>query len=183
MSRINHSLFEGGVDHEALPDCPQCGASLTVKHSKSGPFLGCSNYPTCKYTKPLIDKTVEVLKDIDDADCPECDSGLQIKKGRFGLFIGCSAYPNCNYIAPSKDNTETAITCPSCGEGQLVEKTNRYGKRFFSCTRYPDCRYVVNFTPISSPCPSCGWSILIKKAGKLHCPQRTCRYSRDDESN
>jgi putative DNA topoisomerase len=183
MSRIDHSLFDGQEGHQEQPDCPKCGSKLTIKNGKSGPFLGCTNYPQCTFIQSLTDSSVEVVKTMDDSHCPLCNSTLQIKKGRFGLFIGCSAYPDCSYIANKKENTDTQITCPSCKEGHLVEKTNRYGKRFFSCTRYPDCRYVVNFAPVAKTCLDCGWPILIKKAGKLQCPQKTCRYSEHDQSS
>ena len=31
--------------------CPECGGRLIYKKGKYGPFLGCSNYPKCKYIK------------------------------------------------------------------------------------------------------------------------------------
>jgi ATP-dependent DNA helicase PIF1 len=31
--------------------CPSCGGKLRQRNGKFGPFLGCSNYPQCKYTK------------------------------------------------------------------------------------------------------------------------------------
>lgn len=33
--------------------CPRCGASLVERNSKHGIFLGCSNYPNCKFKKKL----------------------------------------------------------------------------------------------------------------------------------
>lgn len=30
--------------------CPKCGNNLIVKNGKYGKFIGCSNYPKCKYT-------------------------------------------------------------------------------------------------------------------------------------
>ncbi len=30
--------------------CPKCGSMLLVKNGKYGTFIGCSNYPKCKYT-------------------------------------------------------------------------------------------------------------------------------------
>ena len=33
--------------------CPLCGGNLVKKHGKFGDFIGCSNYPKCKYTKSL----------------------------------------------------------------------------------------------------------------------------------
>ena len=33
--------------------CPKCGGILVERQGKYGNFLGCSNYPKCKFTKPL----------------------------------------------------------------------------------------------------------------------------------
>lgn len=33
--------------------CPLCGSRLAKRQGKFGPFLGCTNYPSCKYTKKL----------------------------------------------------------------------------------------------------------------------------------
>jgi len=33
--------------------CPECGSELVKKNGKYGLFWGCSNYPTCKFTKKL----------------------------------------------------------------------------------------------------------------------------------
>lgn len=30
--------------------CPKCGGKLRKRHGKYGDFLGCSNYPKCRYT-------------------------------------------------------------------------------------------------------------------------------------
>ena len=31
--------------------CPKCGGNLVVRNGKYGSFIGCSNYPKCKFTK------------------------------------------------------------------------------------------------------------------------------------
>lgn len=31
--------------------CPRCGANLVVRNGSYGEFLGCSNYPRCRYTR------------------------------------------------------------------------------------------------------------------------------------
>ena len=31
--------------------CPKCGGELVERESKYGKFIGCSNYPKCKYIK------------------------------------------------------------------------------------------------------------------------------------
>ena len=34
--------------------CPSCGGKLAKRQGKYGVFYGCSNYPKCKYTKPIV---------------------------------------------------------------------------------------------------------------------------------
>ncbi|MDQ3915702.1 MAG: type I DNA topoisomerase [Actinomycetota bacterium] len=71
--------------------CPNCGSELVAKSGRFGPFVGCSNYPECKYIKK------EPPKETGET-CPNCGSGLVEKRGRFGPFTGCSNYPECKYI-------------------------------------------------------------------------------------
>lgn len=33
--------------------CPRCGNTLVLRHGKSGDFMGCSNYPSCRFTKKV----------------------------------------------------------------------------------------------------------------------------------
>ena len=35
----------------------------------------------------------------------------------------------------------TKNPCPECEDGELVEKTGKYGT-FVACTNYPECRYI-----------------------------------------
>lgn len=75
--------------------CPLCGAPLTERRSKTGKFIGCSNYPKCAYTRPLAsDKPIKGEGEI----CPKCGVGHLIKKkSRFGYFLGCDRYPDCDF--------------------------------------------------------------------------------------
>ena len=92
---------------DALPEpeatgekCPRCGSELVAKSGRFGPFVGCSNYPDCKYIKR------EPPKDTGET-CPECGEGnLVERRGRFGPFVGCSNYPKCRYI--KKDPNKAA---------------------------------------------------------------------------
>ena len=36
--------------------CPRCSGKLIIKNGRYGKFIGCSNYPRCKYTKSLKKK-------------------------------------------------------------------------------------------------------------------------------
>jgi DNA topoisomerase I len=95
---------------EPLPDpegtgekCPNCGSELVAKSGRFGPFVGCSNYPECKYIKK------EPPKETGET-CPNCGSGLVEKRGRFGPFTGCSNYPECKYIKKKPRKKEEAAS-------------------------------------------------------------------------
>jgi len=179
MSKIDHSLFKADEHAQgaAFGDCPQCGKPLRIRNSKKGPFIGCSGYPDCEFSKPLHDTQTTTLKTLAGSHCPLCNNEMAIKKGRYGMFIGCSNFPECHHIEPIKKQEDTRIDCPACKTGHLIERTNKYGKRFFSCNNYPDCRYVLNSEPVPGPCPDCGWGVLIRRRGNVVCPQPDCDYT------
>jgi len=182
MSKIDHSLFVAGTQQQNWGACPECSASLAIKHGPSGPFIGCSAYPSCSFTKPLQDHQTKILKPIEGSQCPRCQSALAVKKGRYGLFVGCTNYPTCHYVGDNEHHVDTGdeITCPSCKNGHLTERTSRFGKTFFSCSRYPDCKYLVNFTPVAQHCPRCHWAIMVERKGRLSCPQASCGFQLEE---
>ena len=50
--------------------CPRCGAKLVERNGRNGLFLGCSNFPKCKYTKPweyIPQPKDELLNDINSS--------------------------------------------------------------------------------------------------------------------
>ena len=36
---------------DSTPKCPKCGGQLIHRNGKYGIFIGCSNYPKCKYIR------------------------------------------------------------------------------------------------------------------------------------
>ena len=72
--------------------CPKCGADLGIKLSKFGPFIGCSNYPTCNYTMKLSDDTQntsdensnEVKSEIKEKTLGE---NIVFKIGKYGPYV------------------------------------------------------------------------------------------------
>lgn len=178
FTRHEHAL------ERAYEVCPECGSELTMKRGKSGAFLSCSNYPNCQYTRSVIEQ--ERVEDtvLPNSECPLCTHPLAVKQGRYGMFIGCTNYPECHHIEDEQHHEDVGITCPSCKSkgklGELKEKTNRFGKTFYSCNQYPKCKYVLNYQPIEQTCPLCQWPVLIKRtmAGGevISCPQKKCSY-------
>ena len=165
---------------EALDEaCPQCGKPLFLRLGRHGRFVACSGYPECNYTRP-VDGPREPAEPV-GRDCPDCGKPLVYKTGRYGRFISCSGYPECKHIEPLTQPKSSGVTCPHCGEGELVEKRSRYGKSFYSCNTYPKCSYAVWGPPVARPCPRCAWPIMIEKSGKrlgeqLACPQSECAF-------
>ncbi len=74
--------------------CPVCGAGrLSLKLGKFGAFIGCANYPNCRYTRPLA---IEGAAENDSADTalgtdPASGSEVTLKKGPFGHYIQLGA--------------------------------------------------------------------------------------------
>jgi DNA topoisomerase-1 len=163
--------FEEVLD-ETCPQCPQEGRTpgqLVIKLGRYGKFIGCSNWPDCSYIRNLDGqerKEPEVLEET----CPECGKPLAKKWGRFGPFIGCTGYPECRYI--KREEQKTGVKCPKCGQGDLVVKRARRGKRgslFYGCNRYPECDFTVGQRPVPDPCPSCGSLMVQQKDGTTKC--------------
>jgi DNA topoisomerase I len=165
-------------------DCPKCGKKLAKRLGRNGYFIGCTGYPDCNYTRN-VDDAVGASNEpeiVPDRKCPKCDSNLVIKRGRYGRFIGCSNYPNCKHMEPLEKPADTGVECPECKQATMLKRKSRYGKVFYSCARYPDCKYAVWNPPVKEPCPKCGWPILTIKTTKRRgtekvCPVKECGYA------
>ena len=92
---LSYHLFPPREDGSDPRSCPICGKGrLSVKFGKFGAFIGCSNYPECKYTKPLTDVKEEEANDTPRAPAPEDKimgqmNGLNVylKKGPYGFYV------------------------------------------------------------------------------------------------
>ncbi len=164
--------------------CPECGKSLVVKLGKRGKFIACSGFQEgCKYTRNVAVDGVEVAEPVlSEEKCDKCGLLMLIKDGRFGKYLACSGYPACKNIQPLVKPLNTGVVCPECKEGQLIEKKSRFGKLFYSCNQYPKCKFALWDLPVESPCPKCGFPLLVKKVYKrkgefLKCPKEDCDYN------
>lgn len=184
IEQKDESLKRADVTHEAIEErCPECGGPLSIRLGRNGRFVGCNNYPNCKYTRNLNGDSKQGEPEVvEGRTCPKCHSPLVIKTGRYGKFIGCSGYPACKYIEPLEKPEDTGVRCPSCKKGTLIKRKSRFGKLFYSCSTYPSCNYAVWNPPLSEPCPACGWPVLTLKTTKRRgtekvCPQKECGYA------
>ncbi len=90
-------LFPPREDGSDPRSCPDCGnGRLGIKLGRFGPFIGCSNYPECKYTKQLVDTSAEeeAAANAPKLNSPEDkvmgETGGQpvyLKKGPYGYYV------------------------------------------------------------------------------------------------
>ena len=146
---LSYHLFPPREDGSDPRTCPECSkGKLSVKFGKFGAFIGCSNYPECKYTKPLTDVKEEEQSDTPKVPAPEDKvlgemNGLKVylKKGPYGFYVQlgedatattekpkrCSLPKN---IAPEETTFEQAsrlLSLPfDLGEGITVN-TGKFG--------------------------------------------------------
>ena len=171
-------------DLELLEEqCPKCQSALAKRLGRNGYFIGCTAYPECDYTRNVDEAAgQEEPQVLEDRPCPECQKPLVIKRGRYGKFVGCSGYPECRHMEPLEKPADTGVVCPECKQGSLLKRKSRYGKIFYSCGRYPDCKYAVWNEPLAEPCPSCAHPILTLKITKRKgtqkvCPRKECGHA------
>ncbi len=111
--------------------CEKCGANLVVRKGPYGKFLSCSNYPKCKFVKP-IGTSVK---------CPEkeCDGELVQKRTKSGkTFYSCSNYPKCKFSLWYKPIPKP---CPTCRAPFLVEKWDKEAEKTFIACYNDQCDY------------------------------------------
>lgn len=189
IAKIEQTVDRSEITHEKLDEqCPKCKSQISIRLGRHGRFVGCDNYPECDYTRNLDDSEdnkaeVETI----ERKCPKCQADLVIKVGRYGKFIGCSGYPDCRHIEPLEQPKDTEVACPECNQGKILQRKSRRGKIFYSCEKYPSCKYAIWNEPIDESCPECNWKILTLKTTKRKgtekiCPQKECDYSEQIES-
>ncbi|WP_054949883.1 type I DNA topoisomerase [Numidum massiliense] len=109
-------------------------------------------------------KQVEVADEVSDEVCEKCGKPMVYKFGRFGKFLACSGFPDCRNTKPIVKHI--GVTCPTCKQGEIVERKSKKGRKFFGCNRYPECDFVSWDKPIARRCPKCDAMLVEKKSKK-----------------
>ncbi|HWL18901.1 MAG TPA: topoisomerase C-terminal repeat-containing protein, partial [Bradyrhizobium sp.] len=80
-------IYPTRADGGDVRQCPTCGTGkLNLKAGKFGAFVGCSNYPECRYTRPLAADSEASADRVLGKD-PETGLDVTVKAGRFGPYI------------------------------------------------------------------------------------------------
>jgi DNA topoisomerase-1 len=138
-----YDVFEGDLEKadQAIPkinlkkevefvgrDCPESGHPLVYREGRYGRFIGCSDFPKCRYTEQILNKTGVV--------CPVGGGEIVERRTRKGrVWYSCARYPECEWTSwkkplPEKiescdgiivQATKETTECVSCGLKELVE--------------------------------------------------------------
>ena len=93
LDMLNESLADiifGKDESGSVERKCQCGGELSLKVGRFGAFIGCANYPECKFTRPLSKiKAAQETFMSEPKEIGETDDGKKItlKKGRFGPYL------------------------------------------------------------------------------------------------
>jgi len=80
-------IYPPRTDGGDIRQCPTCGTGrLNLKAGKYGAFVGCSNYPECRHTRPLAADGEATADRVLGKD-PETGLDVAVKAGRFGPYI------------------------------------------------------------------------------------------------
>ena len=93
-SQLEQLFFTPGPDGQINRVCSKCGnGKLELKLGRFGPFIGCNNYPECKYTRQISndndteDQTNALEEDRLLGTDPASDLPVLLRKGPYGLYV------------------------------------------------------------------------------------------------
>ena len=82
-------IFPQRADGSDPRSCPTCQTgTLSIRLGRFGAFIGCSNHPECKYTRPLAPSEGDAASaDRELGNDPTTDEAIWLKSGRFGPYV------------------------------------------------------------------------------------------------
>jgi len=103
--------------------CPSCGTGrLGLKLGKMGAFIGCSNYPECRFTRPLAVTAEDGAEPMEGprelGDDPETGLPVTIRRGPYGAYI---------QLGPAPASAVPALPAPVAVE-EATDKKPKRGK-------------------------------------------------------
>ena len=86
-------IFPAKADGGDPRGCPSCeNGKLSLKLGKYGAFIGCSNYPECRFTRTLSPPTGDAAQNARPGvkvlgQDPESGAEITLRDGRFGVYV------------------------------------------------------------------------------------------------
>lgn len=177
--RVDKAITEAeplkGRKWEGPERCPICGGELVLRYSKTGAFLGCTDYPDCKGLMPLPGEgSDDGETDGEPVICPNCGKPMILKSSRYGKFYACSGYPDCKTTANLGADggpvflPDIQMNCDECGTPMEIKSKKR--GPVMVCPN-PDCKRelpVKDGVVISLPkangakCEKCGSPMIVR---------------------
>ena len=102
---------------------------------------------------------------------------MTVKSGRYGKLLACPNYPECKSTLPYGEKKEDVFegVCPDCGK-PAKKLRSRYGKIYYGCSGYPDCKFMSWDMPTGEKCPACGGALVKTPKGVIKCANKECSY-------
>ncbi|MGL5330743.1 MAG: type I DNA topoisomerase, partial [Peptostreptococcaceae bacterium] len=131
--------------------------------------------------KEAIETAIENVEKVNmdeetDEICENCGLNMVIKYGRFGKFMACKNYPECKTTRPLVN--KIGVKCPTCKDGDIIQRKSKKGKAFYGCSNYPNCDFVSWAKPTEEVCEECG-SYMVEKVTKSEtknvCSNKECK--------
>ena len=126
---------------------------------------------------------IEIKDEPAGEDCEKCGSAMVYKMGRYGKFMACSNFPECRNTKAIVKKID--VKCPTCKEGEVVERKSKKRRIFYGCDQYPECEYVSWDKPIARACPKCNEPTLVekrlKKGVQVQCTNEECDYKEEPQ--
>ena len=135
--------------------------------------------PVLEEAKRKIEKIdLKVQEEFSGEYCEVCGRPMVVRHGKYGDFLACSGYPECKNTKPIVK--KIGVSCPIKGcDGEIVERISKRGRKYYTCTNYPECNFISFNKPVNKFCPKCG-SILVEAGSKskkyLKCSNPECDY-------
>lgn len=116
VEKINSSSIKQFLGEDT--SCPTCkNGTLQIKTSKFGPFIGCSNYPDCNYSKQMQNNNASESTENSDNKIlgTNNNNNIVLKKGPYGYYVEEQSAPPKRSALPSNIKPET-VTLPQALE-------------------------------------------------------------------
>ncbi|MBY0461862.1 MAG: type I DNA topoisomerase [Alphaproteobacteria bacterium] len=109
---LDRYLFQGVAKEQRV--CPLCNKGhVSLKLGRFGAFLGCSDYPECKYTRPIgqgNDASSEGRPDSEPVaigNDPDTKEPITLRKGPYGAYLQWDPLPGQSAAAPVEEPEKT----------------------------------------------------------------------------